>query len=54
MDATISSALANQLGIFRSDSFAELANLIPVAVAILITVAVVFMAIRYFRAIAHI
>lgn len=54
MDASVSTALGTALGDFRDDSMTQLAAVLPIAAVVLITVAVLFIAVRWFRALAHI
>jgi len=53
MDASSSAAIATALGSFSEDAVTQYIAIIPIAATVLITVAVVFAAIKWFRAMAH-
>lgn len=54
MDTGVSTALGTALTGFKTDAMTQLADVLPIAAVVLVTVAVLFIAIRWFRALAHI
>ena len=49
MDAGVSSALSNGVSTFSSDALTQLAVIIPIGIAVLITVVVFFKALGWFK-----
>jgi len=54
MDASVNTALDTLTTGLKTDSLSILTNYLPVAGAIMVTVAVLFFGVRIFRAIAHV
>jgi len=54
MDASVSSALTTGIGSFSSDALLQFATVVPLALGVTMTVAIAFMVVRAFRAIAHV
>jgi len=54
MDAGVLTALTAGIGDFATDATAQLAAVLPVGLTVAISVAVLFMGIRWFRSIAHV
>lgn len=54
MDATVGAALTTALTALKGDALEQLGANVPLAIAVTITVAVLFFGIRTFRAIAHV
>jgi len=53
MDATVAALLTTQLGEFKSDAFTTFAAVIPLALAVLITITLVRKGIKWFRGLAR-
>lgn len=54
MDTTVGAALTTAITSFKTDALGQLGSLIPIAAAVVITVALVFMVVKWFRALAHV
>jgi len=54
MDATVAAAMTTGLTSIKTESLEQLAANVPLALGVVITVAVLFFGIRTFRAIAHV
>lgn len=54
MDATVNTALDTLTSGLQTDALAIVADYLPVAGAIMVTIAVLFFGVRIFRAIAHV
>lgn len=54
MDATVSAALTTGVTGFADDAVAQLASVLPIALGVTITVGVLFLGIKIFRAITHV
>lgn len=54
MDATVAAAVTTAITGYKTDALTQLGGLIPIAAAVLISVALVFMVVRWFRALAHV
>jgi len=54
MDTAVATAISTGLGTFADDALSNFATVIPLALGVTITVAVAFMVVRAFRAIAHV
>lgn len=54
MDATLAASLESGLTTFSSDAATQLAAVLPIALGLLVSIAVVFFGIKMFRAIVHI
>lgn len=54
MDATVAAALSSQVTGFAGDAVDQLGTILPIAIPVAITVALVFMGVRWFRSLAHV
>lgn len=54
MDATVAAALTTQLTAFQGGVYTQIQNVLPIAIPLAITVALVFFGWRMFRAMAHV
>lgn len=54
MDSAVASSLTAQLTTFQGDVFTQLGTVLPLAIPVAITIALAFMGIRWFRAVAHV
>jgi len=54
MDSGVETALATMITGFKTDALGQLADVLPLAGAVLVTVGVLFLGIKIFRAIAHV
>lgn len=54
MDATLATTLGTQMTTFKADALTQVGAVLPLALGVAISVAVVFLGIRIFRAIAHV
>lgn len=54
MDATVAGALSTAVTGFKTDSISQLGSILPIALPVAITVALVFMGVRWFRSLAHV
>lgn len=54
MDTAVNTALDTMVGSLSTDALAIMADYVPVAGGVLITVGVLFFGIKIFRAIAHV
>lgn len=54
MDSGVATALSTGLTSLQTDSLSQLASVLPIGFAVLISVAVTFVAIRWLRALIHI
>lgn len=54
MDGTVATAVTTAITSFKTDALSQLGTLIPIAAAVLITVALVFRVVGWFRAMAHV
>lgn len=52
MDATVQAALTTELTTFKSDTFVVFAAIIPIALAVLITITLVRKGVKWFRGLA--
>jgi hypothetical protein len=49
IDSTVADTLLEQLGIFKTDLLTQFNSIIPLALGVIITVTVVYLAIHWFR-----
>lgn len=54
MDTDLKTALDTQVGAFATDATSQVADVLPIALPVTIGIAGVFLAVRLFRAIAHV
>jgi hypothetical protein len=54
MDTALKTALDTAVGGFATDALGQITDVLPVALPIVVSVAGLFLAIRLFRAIAHV
>lgn len=54
MDATVGAALSTAVTTFKTDALSQLGTILPIAIPVIVTVALVFMGVRWFRALAHV
>jgi len=54
MDTAVKTTLDTAIGDFATDALTQLGDVLPVALGVTITVAVLFMAIKIFRAVTHV
>jgi hypothetical protein len=54
MDASISAQLSTSIASFQTDALSQITDVLPVALPIVVSIAGLFLAIRLFRAIAHV
>jgi len=53
MDSSISAQIATQMGLWSTATLAKFAIVIPIALGVVITVAVTYALIKHFRAMSH-
>lgn len=54
MDASLSAQLSTSIAGFKTDALAQITDVLPVAIPVVVGIAGLFLAIRLFRAIAHV
>lgn len=54
MDATVAAAITTAVTSFQGDAIDQLGTILPLALPVIVTVALVFMGLRWFRALIHV